>query len=477
MSSDITADLAIIGSGSAAFAAAIAARRKDLTVVMIESGTVGGTCVNVGCVPSKALLATASARQSAADSRFPGAATDAAPVDWAAVRAAKDDLVATMREEKYTDLAAEYDWEILHGTARFTGTHEAPAVEVDLAGGGTQTVEAAHYLVATGASPWAPPIPGLAETPYLTSTTAMDLEALPESMIVIGGNAIGLEQGQMFARLGVQVTVIEALDRLAPFEEPELSEVITEAFAAEGIGVVTGASITCAKFEGDAFAVAFTDVDGTDRKLDTGQLLVATGRRPNTDGLGLDKVGVALAERGAVAVDASLRTENPRVWAAGDVTGYPQFVYNAASGGTMVVANAFDEAGKEVDYTRLPRVTFTSPALASVGLTDAQAVEAGFECDCRTLPMSAVPRAIVNRDTTGAVKLVADGETGRLLGVHIAAEAAGDMILAGIYALRAGMTIEDMTDEWNPYLTEAEAIKLAAQTFTTDVAKLSCCAA
>lgn len=477
MSSETTADLAIIGSGSAAFAAAIAARKRGLTVVMAESGTIGGTCVNVGCIPSKALLAAAAARQGGAASRFPGTATSAAPVDWAAVREAKDELVKEMRAEKYTSLAAEYDWPILAGTARFTGTPEAPALEVDLAAGGTQTVEGAHYLVATGASPWAPPIPSLAETPYLTSTTAMDLEALPESMIVIGGNAIGLEQGQMFARLGVQVTVIEALDRLAPFEEPELSEVITDAFTAEGIGVVTGASITCAKQADSGFTVAFTDAGGTERRLDAEQLLVATGRRPNTDGLSLEKVGVKNGERGAVAVDATLRTDNPRIWAAGDVTGHPQFVYNAARGGTMVVAGAFDGAGTEVDYTRLPRVTFTSPAIASVGFTDAQAVEAGYACDCRTLPMSAVPRAIVNRDTTGAVKLVADAATGRLLGVHIAAEAAGEMILAGIYALRAGMTITDLADEWDPYLTEAEAIKLAAQTFTTDVAKLSCCAA
>ncbi|GAB3998120.1 hypothetical protein GCM10029992_23040 [Glycomyces albus] len=176
-----------------------------------------------------------------------------------------------------------------------------------------------------------------------------------------------------------------------PLEEPELSEVITEAFATEGITVYTGASISCAKRECDTYTVAFTDAAGKEDQIGAEQLLVATGRRPNTDGLGLDKVGIALAGRGAVAVDSSLRTGNPRIWAAGDVTGHPQFVYNAGHQGTMVVANAFDEAGKEVDYTRLPRVTFTSPAIASVGLTDAQAARAGYVCDCRTLPMSVVP--------------------------------------------------------------------------------------
>jgi mercuric reductase len=477
MSDGMRADLAIVGSGSAAFAAAIAARGRGLSVVMVESGTVGGTCVNVGCVPSKALLAAAAARQSAAVSRFPGVATSAGPVDWAAVRAAKDELVASMRAEKYTDLADEYGWEILAGHAAFTGTPESPALAIELTDGGTATVDASQYLVATGSSPWAPPIPGLAESGYLTSTTAMDLEALPESLIVIGGNAIGLEQGQMFARLGANVTVIEALDRLAPFEEPELSEVVTEAFTAEGITVHTGAAITAVGREGRKIAVDFRDAVGTEQRLSAERLLVAAGRRPNTEGLGLDKVGVVLGERGAVAVDAQLRTANPRIWAAGDVTGGPQFVYNAARSGTTAVENAFENAGKTIAYTRLPRVTFTSPAIASVGLTDAQAVAAGYQCDCRTAPMSIASRAIVNRDTRGAVKLVADGTTGKLLGVHIAAEAAGDMILAGIYALRAGMTITDLAEEWDPYLTEAEAIKLAAQAFTTDVAKLSCCAA
>ncbi|GAB3225412.1 mercury(II) reductase [Glycomyces halotolerans] len=473
----IHADLAILGSGSAGFAAAIAARKRGLAVVMVEAGAVGGTCINVGCVPSKALLAAAAARQRAVDSRFPGAQTGAAAVDWDAVRKAKDDLVEAMRADKYTGLAAEYDWPILAGIARFTGTPESPAVAVEPHGGGAPVVEAAHYLVATGSSTWAPPIPGLAESDYLTSTTAMDLERLPASMIVIGGSAVGLEQAQMFARLGVAVTVVEALDRIAPFEEPELSEVLSEAFAAEGIAVHTGAVVTRVTREGEAAAVGFRGADGTERTVSAERLLVATGRRPNTEGLDLDRVGVAVGDLGAVTVDGRLQTGNPRVWAAGDVTGGPQFVYSAARNGSMVVENAFDEAGQEVDYSRLPRVTFTSPAIASVGLTDAQAVAAGYECDCRTVSMSIVPRAIVDRDTTGAVKLVADRASGRLLGVHIAAEAAGEIILAGVYALRAGMTVDDLAGEWDPYLTEAEALRLAAQAYATDVARLSCCAA
>jgi hypothetical protein len=196
--------------GAAAFAAAVTARDRGASVLMIERGTVGGTCVNTGCVPSKALLAAAGARHVAADQRFPGIATQTGPVDMAALTGGKDDLVAGMRAAKYVDLAAIYGWEILAGTARFRGGTDAPALEVTLSDGGTTTVEAAHHLVATRSAPWIPPIDGLEQAGYLTSTAAMELTKRPESMLVIGGNSVGLELGQLFARLGVRVTIAEA---------------------------------------------------------------------------------------------------------------------------------------------------------------------------------------------------------------------------------------------------------------------------
>jgi mercuric reductase len=228
-------DLAIIGSGGAGFAAAIAATTKGLSVVMVERAVIGGTCVNVGCIPSKALLAAAEARHVAAAGRFPGIATQAGPVDMAALIAGKTDLVEMLRREKYEDLAIDYGWETRHGTARFV---EGPALEID-----GERIEAAQYLVATGAAPWVPEVPGLAETGYLTSTSALELEALPESVIVVGGNYVGLEMGQTFARLGSSVTLLEALPRLAPGEEPEISEVISEVLADEGVAVWTSAAL------------------------------------------------------------------------------------------------------------------------------------------------------------------------------------------------------------------------------------------
>jgi mercuric reductase len=466
-------DLAIIGSGGAAFSAAITATGKGLTVVMIERGTVGGTCVNVGCVPSKALLAAAEARQDAAAQRFPGIATSAGPVDAAALFAGKDALVGQLRADKYVDLATDYGWEILAGTAKFAA---GVALDVTPGEGGTRRVEAEHYLIATGSAPWAPQIPGLSDAGYLTSTTALELDRVPESLLVLGGNAIGLELAQLFARLGARVTLVEALDRIAPFEEPEISAALSAVLAEEGIGVHTAATTTQVARDptGHTLTVATA---GQLSELRAEQLLVATGRRPVTVGLNLDAVGVKTGERGEILVDEQQRSSNPRVWAAGDVTGGPQFVYVAAAQGSLAADNALTNAGRTLDYTALPRVTFTSPVIASVGLTDGEAVAVGIPCDCRVLPLEYVPRALVNRDTRGVIKLVADARTGRLVGAHALAEGAGDVITAAGYALSAGMTVQQLADGWAPYLTMAEGLRLAAQTFTRDVARLSCCAA
>ena len=465
-------DLAIIGSGGGAFAAAIAARNKGKRVVMVERGTTGGTCVNVGCVPSKALLAAAEARHGAqAAGRFPGLAPATVPVDFPALIGGKDALVEQLRTEKYTDLAADYGWQIVHGTATFA---DGPVLQVALNDGGTTTIEAAHYLIATGSTPWAPPIDGLDETGYLTSTTAMELEELPEHLLVLGGGYVGLEQAQLFARLGSRVTMA-VRSRLASGEEPEISAGIEAVFADEGITVHTRTQVSTVRRDGDGILATLTGPGG-EQQVRASHLLVATGRRPVTDGLGLERVGVKTGERGEVVVDEYLRTGNPRIWAAGDVTGHPDFVYVAAAHGTLVADNALDGAERTLDYTALPKVTFTSPAIASVGMTDAQLAEAGIACQCRTLPLQYVPRALANRDTRGLVKLIAERGTGKLLGAHVLADGAGDIITAATYAITAGLTVDQIARTWHPYLTMAEALKLAAQTFTSDVARLSCCA-
>jgi mercuric reductase len=316
-----------------------------------------------------------------------------------------------------------------------------------------------------------PDIPGLAHSRYLTSTTAMELDHLPESMLVLGGGYVALEQAQLFARLGTRVTML-VRSRLARQEEPEIAAGIRNAFTADGITIIEDTTATEVRRDSDDTVVVTAD-----REFRAEQLLVATGRRPRTDGLALDAGGVELGPAGEVVVDADMSTNNPRTWAAGDVTGHPQYVYVATKHGALMVENAFDGAGRSVDYSALPRVTFTSPAIASAGITEAQAHERGRDCECRILGLENVPRAIVSRNTRGLVKLVADRASGRVLGVHMLADGAGDAILAGVYAIEARRTVAELTDGWNPYLTIGEAIHLAAQSFTRDPSRLSCCAA
>lgn len=461
-------DLAIIGSGSASFAAAIAARREDLSVVMIEDSKVGGTCVNFGCIPSKALLAAAKQRGIALHSRFPGITTSALDPDISSIINAKDEIVSSLQFEKYVTLAETYGFGILQGRASFI---PGPKVAV-----GDKVIDAKQYLIATGASPIIPSIPGLRESGYLTSTTALEIDKVPSSLVVIGGNAIGLEMAQFFANLGSKVTLVEARQRIAPFEEPEISLALQYIFEQANISVITSAKITKIGEESGFKSLTIELSDGSAQIVHAEQILVATGRRANTAELNLSEVGVDVAENGEVIVDQYLASTNPRIWAAGDVTGMAQFVYLAGMHGKTVVENAFLEMSSNIDYSAMPRVTFTSPALASVGMTDQQAQQAGYSCDCRVLPLSQVPRAIVERDTRGLVKIVADSKTNRVLGVHMLAEGAGEVILAAVYAITAKFTVQQLAGTWCPYLTMGEALKLTAQSFTRNISELSCCA-
>ena len=461
-------DLLVIGSGGAAFAAAIRARDLGAEVAMCEAATIGGTCVNIGCVPSKALLAAAGARQVAAHHPFPGIATSAGPVDLAALVAGKDELVDRLRFEKYEHLAEEYGFTLLCGRGSFIAADRFVCDGEEMAAG--------QFLLATGASPAVPPVPGLAEAGYLTSTTAFELRELPSSLVVIGANAIGLEVGQLFSELGTSVTFVEAAGRIAPLDEPEISAALGDVLRRQGAQVHTSATVTGVVRRGARRAVTFS-AGGSELEVEADQVLVATGRRPNTAGLGLQAAGVALGARGEVVVDEFCSTSNPRIWAAGDVTGAPQFVYVAAAQGALAADNAIGKLGRSLDWTGLSRVTFTTPQIASVGPTEGEASRAGHRVETRVLALDAVPRALVERDTAGLCKIVAEEGSGRVLGVHLLAKGAGEVILAATYAIKAKMTVTQLAETWAPYLTMAEALKLTAQTFTRDVSRLSCCAA
>jgi len=465
---DVDCDLLVLGAGSAAFAAAIRGRDAGYRVALAEAGTLGGTCVNVGCVPSKALLAAGAAYWAAGHPRFAGITTAAGPVDLAALVAQKDELVAALRQEKYADLVGAYGFEVLPGHAAFTSPDT-----VEVAG---QAIRAGAVLIATGASPTAPPIPGLAEARYLTSTTALDLKAVPERLAVIGANAIGLELGQFFLHLGSAVTFLDVAGRIAPFEEPEVSAALAGLLAGQGATIHAPARVLAVERDGDVRRVRALS-GGEEIVIDGDEILIATGRAPNTVGLGLAAAGVATDARGAVMTNERLRTANPRVWAAGDVTGAPQFVYVSAYHGALAAGNALLGEDRAADLAGLPRVIFTTPPAAGAGLTEAQARAAGYQVTTSVLPATAVPRALVNRDTSGVTKLVADAATGILLGASVVGEGAGDVIQSAVLAIRHQITAAELAATFHPYLTTAESLKLAAQAFTRDVARLSCCAA
>ena len=338
-------DLAIIGAGAAAFAAAIQAVERGARVVMIEHGTVGGTCVNIGCVPSKAMLRAGEVYHSAGHNPHRGTPTSTTPVALDELVGQKNELVEHLRKEKYCDLIGEYGWDLVKGHAEFA---DRDTLLVD-----GKPIRARRYLVATGARPAIPPIEGLEAAGYVTSTSGLELKELPKRLLVVGGNYIGLEMGQLYAHLGTEVVLFEMLERISPFEEPEVAETLAEILGSEGVQIVTGAKVARAGRDGDQKTLTVI-VDGEEQVFSGAEILVATGRQPNTDKLGVDRAGVELDQRGAIKIDDTQRTTNPRVYAAGDCTPSPQFVYVAAAQGATAARNALTDGDERLDYTALP---------------------------------------------------------------------------------------------------------------------------
>ncbi|HLI58385.1 MAG TPA: mercury(II) reductase [Solirubrobacteraceae bacterium] len=447
-------DLVVLGSGGGAFAAAIRARDLGRRVLMVEAATIGGTCVNVGCIPSKSLLVSSLHH-------------DGRPDALARAVSVKAALVKRLRQDKYIDLLDEYGIELRAGTARLTGPH---SVQVD-----EREITAGAILISTGARPAIPPIDGLADAGYLTSTTALEVTDAPARLAVIGANAVGLELGQMFGGFGTQVTFLSRR-AITPRSEPEISQTIRDVLERQGHTVLEHAATQRVRVQ-DGEKVLEVQVGSETVEVRVDGILVATGRQPNTENLGLETVGVETDARGAIVVDEHQRTSVPSIFAAGDVSNQPQFVYVAAAGGATAAQNALQGDSDRLEFANLPQVIFTSPQIARAGLTEAEARERGFEVRTSLLPLEAIPRALVNRDTTGLFKLIAEADTGRLLGASIIADSAAEVIQSAVLAITAGLTVQELASTWAPYLTMAEGLKLAAQAFGRDVATLSCCAA
>ncbi|MDD3765449.1 MAG: mercury(II) reductase [Nevskiales bacterium] len=460
--------VAVIGSGGAAMAGALKAAERGARVTLVERGTIGGTCVNVGCVPSKIMIRAAHVAHLRRESPFDGGIAAAAPAILRdRLLAQQQGRVEELRHAKYESILDGHEAiTVLRGEARF---QDGRTLAVKLENGGEQTVRFDRCLIATGASPAIPPIPGLKDTPYWTSTEALVSETIPQRLAVIGSSVVAVELAQAFARLGSRVMIL-ARSALFFREDPEIGKALTAAFRAEGIEVLEQTQASRIAHAGGEFVLT------TNRgELRADKLLVATGRAPNSRGLNLGAAGVNVNSQGAIVVDAGMRTNAAPVYAAGDCTDQPQFVYVAAAAGTRAAINM---TGGEaaLDLSAMPAVVFTDPQVATVGYSEAQAHHDGIETDSRVLTLDNVPRALANFDTRGFIKLVAEAGSNRLIGVQAVAPEAGELIQTAALAIRHRMTVQELADQLFPYLTIVEGLKLAAQTFTKDVKQLSCCA-
>jgi mercuric reductase len=460
-------DLVVVGAGSAGFSAAITAAELGAQVALIGSGTIGGTCVNIGCVPSKTLIRAAETLHNArVAARFAGITAEAELTDWRGTVHQKDALVSGLRQAKYVDLLPAYSGiAYREGAARLV----EGGIEVD-----GRRISAGRIIIATGARPAVPSIPGMETVPYLTSTTALDLEKLPRSLLVIGGGYVGAELAQMFARAGVKVTLV-CRSRLLPEAEPEIGAALTGYFGDEGIPVISGIAYRAIRKTERGIALVVSR-DGQDTTIEADEVLIATGRAPNIEGLALPGHGIAVSPSDGIVVDDCMRTTRAGIYAAGDVTGRDQFVYMAAYGAKLAAKNALNGDSLRYDNSAMPAIVFTDPQVASVGLTETAARAAGHAIRVSTIGLDQVPRALAARDTRGLIKLVADAGSGRLLGAHILAPEGADSIQTAALAIRHGLTVDDLADTIFPYLTTVEGLKLAALSFGKDVAKLSCCA-
>lgn len=460
--------IAIIGSGSSAFAAAIHAAEKGAKVTMIEkSPIIGGTCVNIGCVPSKIFIQQAFVAHTQQQHPFKGVARQAPIIQRRLLAEQQQARVAELRQAKYENILADNpNITLIQGTASFKDQHTLTVTDNQ---GQLQEVQADRILIATGSTPTLPAIPGLKDTPYWTSTEALESEVMPQHLVVIGASFVAIEIAQAYLRLGAKVTLL-ARSTLLSKDDPEIGNALQAILAEEGMRILTYTVPQAIAHDGSHFHVNLGN-----EIIQGDKLLVAAGRHANTERLNLAAIGVKTDTTGHIVVDRYMQTSVETIYATGDCTIQPKYVYVAAAAGTRAAANML---GGQValDLSIVPGVTFSDPQVATVGLTEAQAKEMQIEVESRTLGLENVPRALVNFNTRGFIKLVAEKQTGQLVGAHILAAEAGEIIQTATLAIRNRMTVKELASQLFPYLTMVEGLKLCAQIFNKDVKKLSCCA-
>jgi mercuric reductase len=462
-------DIIILGSGSTAFAAALRAQALGCRVTMIEKSSPGGTCINWGCIPSKTLIHSALFRQEARLGEALGVGTVADGIDWGRLSNHKNNVVKGLRKTKYLDVLQQVpNLSMIKGTGKFIGPQ---TIEVD-----DQLFKADKILIATGGFPSIPALPGLEKINYLTSRSALLLNKFPSSLIIIGGGVIAVELGQMFTRLGTSVRVLEHGKRILSHLENEPVQALQTALQKEGMKFFPEVKILEIISCGSSVEV-HTECAGQQKTFRAEQLLVAAGTAPASRGIGLEKVGVEVNERGFIKVDDQMRTTAPGIWAAGDVTGGMMIATVGAREGIVAVDSMLTpDCSCRIDYSSLPMAIFTDPEIGTVGYSEDSARKAGYRVITNTIPVSAIPKAHVTGHTAGAIKMVAEEGSGRLLGVHLACHRGADIINEAALAIRCRITVSDLANMTHVYPSMAEGLRLCAQGFTRDIGKLSCCA-
>ncbi len=458
-------DLIIIGGGSAAFSASATAADMGLSVLMVNAGLdMGGTCVNVGCVPSKFLIRNAEQTHRAKYSPFHGVSSTIPKIDYSAIIKQKKELVAALQKKKYLDVVDKLDTvDVLEGWAKFV---DSKTIEVN-----TKQYKGMKFLLATGATTKIPEIMGLDIVGYLTNESIFNLEELPKSLIVIGAGYIALEIAQAYHRFGTKVTFLHRSERILRTQAVDITDELTTQFESEGMDIHTDVRIE--KFERNGEIVkAFTN----EGQFEATHILVASGTKPNTASMAIENTGVDLDERGRIIVNNQQETNVDHIYAAGDVTNTPAFVYTAAKEGKVAMLNAFKSTGDQVDYKGLPWVVFTDPQVAGAGMDEQEAEMAKIPYETSVMPLSEIPRAQAALDTRGFIKLIRNSENDQLIGGRIIAPEGGELAMQISLAIKANMTVQELAEMFHPYLTLSEGIKLAAITFNKDVEELSCCA-
>jgi mercuric reductase len=468
-------ELVILGNGAAAFAAAIKADELGRKTAMVKGGTIGGTCVNVGCVPSKRLLVSGEVIRNTKDHNL-GAnaiAQHDEAFDFAKIMEFKKKLVEDLRREKYEKVLSKLpNVELYDGIASFISEKE---IEIEQNGKST-VIAGEKFIISTGASPSIPKLQGVNEINYWTNVEGLEQEKIPESLIVIGGRALGLEFAQMYNRFGTKVTLLQRSPLLIPEEEPEISKALELYLREDGVTIYTNVNLKGVERNAENKKVIVNaEVDGKSVKFEASSLLFATGRTPNTKELNVEKAKVKTGAKGEIIIDSEMRTNNPNIFAAGDVTGEPMLEALAAREGTYAAENALLGSHRKIDKNIAPRAIFTDPQFASVGLTESEVLEKFKACTCRLVRFTDVPKALIMGDTRGMIKMVAHPETHVVLGVQILSPMAAEIIHEAAMIIKNGYKVEDVIDTVHVFPTMSEALKIVAQSFFRNVKDTSCC--